>query len=148
MMSILNKHRKLRKENTRYIFQILKGEQDTGNLPDQWLWFIQVSASPRPPWAISRQMVPISPKDSSHCRHPSTHRILGSLVSGTQHLFQNHWERPVSEGTATQETHTTSSLGSFRLVSAQGHLGRELSEQSHSTQRTLHTAGVLAHLGT
>ena len=43
---------------------------------------------PKPSWALSQQRVPRSPEDSPHCRHPSTPRILRSLVSGTQHLFQ------------------------------------------------------------
>ena len=41
-----------------------------------------------PSLALNRGKVPRSPKGSLLCRHPSTPRILRSLVSGTQHLFQ------------------------------------------------------------
>jgi hypothetical protein len=42
-----------------------------------------------------------SPEDSPCPRRPSTPRILGSLVSGTQHLFQHNWEclGPAGAGT-------------------------------------------------
>jgi hypothetical protein len=57
---------------------------------------------------------PTSPEDSPHCRHPSTPRILGSLVSGIQHLFQNNREGPMPAEKGTQESSPTSSWGSFQ----------------------------------
>jgi hypothetical protein len=56
----------------------------------------------------THRRVPRSPETSPHCQCPSTPRILGSLVSGTQHLFQNNLESLVPAGTGTQEIHPTS----------------------------------------
>jgi hypothetical protein len=44
----------------------------------------------------------------------STLRILGSLVTGTQHLFQKIQDGRVPAGTGTKETHPTSGWGSGR----------------------------------
>jgi hypothetical protein len=55
-------------------------DRDTGNPSNQWLGFVPVSTSSRPPWAWTKLMVPWSPEDSPRCRHPSTQRILGSLI--------------------------------------------------------------------
>ena len=79
------------------------------------------------PWAQTWQIVAQSPEDSPCCRHPSTLRILGTLVSGTQQLFHNNQDGPVPGGTATQETHPASSWGSYWSVPTLGHLGHELS---------------------
>ena len=84
-----------------------------------------VGASPRPPWAQTRQTVPQSPEDSSPHRHPSTPRILGSLLSGTQYLFQQNRECLGPAGAQTQEPGQTSDTGSF------WYLGFELSRQPH-----------------
>jgi hypothetical protein len=51
---------------------------------------------------------------------------------------------PFRVGKGTQETHLTSSWGSFWSV-APGHLGHQLSREFHGPQRTLHAAGALAH---
>jgi hypothetical protein len=42
-------------------------------------------------WAQTWWRVPRSPEDFPCNRHPSTPRILRSLVSGMQHLFQKSW---------------------------------------------------------
>jgi hypothetical protein len=47
----------------------------------------------------------------------STPRILGSLMSGTQHLFQHNWECMRTAGARTQESSLTNGLGSFWSVS-------------------------------
>lgn len=60
-----------------------------------------VSTSSGTCWARTQQTVPHSPEDSQHHRHPSTPRILGSLVSGTQHLFQTNREVSVTPGART-----------------------------------------------
>ena len=70
----------------------------------QWLGFIPISTTLAPSWAQTWQRVPRSPEDAPGCRHPSTPRVLGSLVSGTQHLFQKIPESLVSVGTGTKET--------------------------------------------
>jgi hypothetical protein len=44
---------------------------------------------------------PMTPEDYPHCRCPSTPRILGSLVSWIQHLYQNNLEGPVTAGART-----------------------------------------------
>jgi hypothetical protein len=83
-----------------------------------WKWlnrFILFGTSPMPAWyKISRWPL----EDSPHHRLPHTLRILGSLVSGRQHQFQNNQEWPVQAGTGTKETNLTSSWGSFWLASA------------------------------
>ena len=56
---------------------------------------------------------PTVPRGHSTPRFPSMLRIVGSLVSGTQHLFQHNWECLGPAGAGTQEPHTTSGLGSF-----------------------------------
>jgi hypothetical protein len=63
---------------------------------------------------------------------PNTHRILGSLVSGTQHLFQKILEGLVLAETGTKETCPTSSLGSFWSVPTPCHLGCELGRPWHT----------------
>jgi hypothetical protein len=74
-------------------------------------------------------------------------RILGSMVSGVQHLFQDSrgGEGAVPAGTGIQEASPTSGWGSFLLDPAQGHLGHELSGWSHCPQGTPHAASALAH---
>ena len=75
-------------------------------------WNYKEVTLPRPPCVQTCQMVSLSPD-------------LGSLVSGTQHLFQNNQEGPVPTGTGTQENCSTSSWGSFRSAPALGHLGQQ-----------------------
>jgi hypothetical protein len=81
----------------------------------------------------SQWRVPRSPKDSPCCRHP---RILRSLVSGMQHLFQNktkqNLEGLVPPETRTKKTHPTSSWGLFRSVPASCHLGLKLNMPKHT----------------
>ena len=55
-------------------------------------------------------------------RCPNTPRILGSLVSEMQDLFQNNQQGPVPAGTGTQEISPTSNWGSFRLAPVQCYL--------------------------
>jgi hypothetical protein len=77
-------------------------------------------------------------RESHHLQrtlHPTgalrTPRILGSLVSGTQHLFQQNegWLGPA--GAQTQEPNSTSESFWWVLV----YLGFELSRQPHGPQR-------------
>jgi hypothetical protein len=49
----------------------------------------------------------------SHCPQRTLHTILGSLVNGTQYLFQTNHDRPVIAGARTWEPCLTSHLGSF-----------------------------------
>jgi hypothetical protein len=49
---------------------------------------------PQANWARTHLTVPGFPEDSPPYRHPSRPRILESLVSGTQHLFQQNWGVP------------------------------------------------------
>ena len=100
-----------------------------------------------PLWARTPQMVPQIPEDSPRCRCHSTPRILGSLVSSTQHLFQKNREGPVPAGTGTQESLLISSWSSFLFVPAPCYLGLELGERSQGPMRTLHNIGALAHPG-
>jgi hypothetical protein len=86
------------------------------------------------------------PEDSSHLGHSSTPKIVGSLVSGKQHLFQTNCNGPVPAA-GMQKTCLSRGSGPFWSAPAPGHLGHELSRQSHSPQRTLHTAGAPAHPG-
>jgi hypothetical protein len=71
-----------------------------------------------PTWAQTQLMVPWSPENSSHCRRPSTPRILGSLVNGTQHVFQNNQKGPVPAGTGTEETLLTRLAAGVLLIGA------------------------------
>jgi hypothetical protein len=73
-----------------------------------------------------QQRVPRSPEDSPCHRRPSTSRILGSLVSGMQHLFQSIPEGLVPAGTGTKEPNPNSGWGSFWSGPAPHHLGQEL----------------------
>jgi hypothetical protein len=77
-----------------------------------------------------------SPEDSPHPRHPSMPRIIGSLASGMQHLFQNNCEGSVPAGAGTQKPHLTSDSGSSWLVLV--YLGFKHSGQPHGTQRRYH----------
>jgi hypothetical protein len=77
--------------------------------------------------------VPWSPEDSPLLRHPSMPRILGSLVSRVQHLFQNNCEGLVPAGAGTQETRPTSGSGSFWSVLVC--LGFEHSRQPHGLKK-------------
>jgi hypothetical protein len=52
--------------------------------------------------------------DSPHCKCPGMPRILGSLVSRTQHLFQKNRGGPVTAGARTQEPCMTSGFISGR----------------------------------
>jgi hypothetical protein len=70
-----------------------------------------------PPWGQTWQMVPQSPEDSPYYRCPCMPRILGSLVSGTQHLFQTNCDGPVTAGGRTQEALPDQQLR-FLLISA------------------------------
>jgi hypothetical protein len=94
---------------------------------------LPVSTSSGPPWAWTQLTIPRSPEDSPCHRHPSMPRILGSLVSGTQYLFQTNRDRPMTAGARTQEPCLTSHSGSFWLVLV--YLGFEHSRQPHSPQR-------------
>jgi hypothetical protein len=90
------------------------------------------------------------PEDSPRCRRPSMPRILGSLVSGTHHLFQTNSDRPVPTS-GTQETHLTRDKCPFWSAPALGHLGHELSRQSHvprglSTSQCPSTPRILGSL--
>jgi hypothetical protein len=71
-------------------------------------------ASAGPPWVQTRWAVLLSPEDSPLPRCPSRPRILGSLVSGTQHLFQHNRKCLGPEGVGKQETCPTSGSGSFQ----------------------------------
>ena len=68
----------------------------------------------------------------STTRCSSMTRILGSLVSGTQHLFQQNWECPGLAATWTQEPPPNKWL---RFLLALFYLGFELSKQLHGPQR-------------
>ena len=99
--------------------------------------------------------VPNSPEDPPHRRHTSTPRILRSLVSGTQHMFQNTWRvlcqkeqgqrkpiRPVAGvhsgwhqlhailGTNSTGPSTPRILGSLRPVDAGEHMGNRHNRES------------------
>jgi hypothetical protein len=87
-------------------------------------------------WAWTQWTVPRSPEDSPPPGCPSTPRILGSLVSGTQHLFQHNREHLGPAGAGTQEPRMTSGSGSFHFVLV--YLGFELSRQPHSPQTRYH----------
>ena len=63
--------------------------------------FLAVKVELRP-WVQTQQKVPKSPEDSPCHSHHSFPRILGSQVSGTQHLFQTNHDRSVTAGTRTQ----------------------------------------------
>jgi hypothetical protein len=63
--------------------------------------------------------------------------ILGSLVSGTQHLFQyNHTGSETAKG--KQKTVLTKGTNPFQMAPALGHLGQGIFGHPHSPQRTLH----------
>jgi hypothetical protein len=85
---------------------------------DESLWHLPVHASSGILWAWTQQMVPWSPEDSPCYKHPSTPRILKSLVSGMQHLFQTNSDRPVQAEAGMQETRLTRGLGPFWLTPA------------------------------
>jgi hypothetical protein len=57
-----------------------------------------------------------SSEDVPPLRRPSKLRSLGSLVSGTQHLFQQNQECQGPAGAQTQEPYLTSSSDSFWLA--------------------------------
>jgi hypothetical protein len=69
-------------------------------------------------------------------RSPSIPKILGSLVSGTQHLFQHNWECLGPAGAGAQDLCPTSSPCSFWLVLV--YLGFQLGRQHHGPQRRYH----------
>ena len=82
-------------------------------------------------------------RESHHLQrtlHPTgalrTPRILGSLVSGTQHLFQHNWECLGPAGAGAQDLCPTSSPCSFWLVLV--YLGFQLGRQHHGPQRRYH----------
>ena len=100
--------------------------------------------SPAQSWVQTQQRVPRSPEDSLRHRCLTTLRILGSMVSVMQHLFQNNLEGFGPAGTRTQETHSTSGWGSCWSMC---HLVHKLNRQSHGPLRTLHAECTLAHPG-
>ena len=86
-----------------YFEELISVVQDALNLP--------VRASPRLPYTQTLQTVSLSPEDSLPHRHPGMPRILGSLVSQTEHLLQQGClGKAVAQ---TQETRPTSISGSF-----------------------------------
>jgi hypothetical protein len=109
--------------------------------------FLIQECVPAPPWVQTQWTVPSSQEDFPCHRHSITPRILGSLVSGTQHLFQNNPEGLGQAGTGTQETCSTSDSVTFRSVPSPCHLGHKLSGWSQGPQRTMHIRGTLAHSG-
>jgi hypothetical protein len=82
--------------------------------------------------------IPKVPKDSPFPRHPSMPRILGSLVSGMQHLFQHNWECLEPTGAGTQEPPSPPTSGSSSFWKALDYIGLELSSQLHGPQRRYH----------
>jgi hypothetical protein len=99
----------------------------------KWFRFLPTGANTWSPWAWTLQTVPQTLEDSSHPRRPSTPSILGSLESGTQHMFQQNRECLGPSGAQTQEPCLTSGLGSY--WSAFVYLGFKLSWQHHSHKR-------------
>jgi hypothetical protein len=79
---------------------------------------------------------PQSPEDSLHTTGIMP-RILGSLVSRTQHLFQTNRDRPVTAA-GMQETPLIRGSSRFQSASDPGHLGHELTGFPHGPQRALH----------
>jgi hypothetical protein len=75
-------------------------------------------------------------EDSPPHRHPSTPRILGSLVSGTRYLFQQNWGCLGTVEAGTQKPRLTIGSGSF--WSALVYFGFELRGQPHSPQKRYH----------
>ena len=73
-----------------------------------------------------------------HSPQRTLHVILGSLVSGTQHLFQTNRDRPVPAA-GMQEALLTRDSSPFLLTLALGHLGYDLSGWSHNVPRELST---------
>ena len=67
------------------------------------LGILPVEANAGPPWIQAWRKFPRSQEDSPFPRHPSMPRILGSLVSGMQHLFQHNWECLEPTGAGPQE---------------------------------------------
>ena len=65
------------------------------------MWFLPVGASTGTSWSQTQHTVLWSSEDSLLQRRPSKPRILGSLVSRTQHLYQHHQEclGPAEAGT-------------------------------------------------
>ena len=120
------KHQKKLQINNLMIYRQVLEKQEPSCLHQLWATLSEKTL----------QKVPWSPEYSPCSRCPSTPRILGSLVSGMQHLFQNDPEGPVPAGAGTQETHPTSSSGSFWLVLVC--LGFEYSRKPHDPQRRYH----------
>jgi hypothetical protein len=75
---------------------------------------------------------------SRHTQGPqrTLHSNLGSLVSGTQHVFQSNCDGPVTAGTRTTEPFLTRDLSSFWSVLV--YLGFEQTRQLHGPQRRHH----------
>jgi hypothetical protein len=65
-----------------------------------------------------------------YLRHPSTPRILRSLMSGMQHLFQKNLESLVPVGTGTKEACLTSGWDSFWWLQPSTILGMNLAGPS------------------
>ena len=101
--------------------------------------FLPVGTNAGPPWAQTRQAVPQSPEDSPPHMCSSTPRILGSLVSGAQHLFQQNWGCLGTAGAQTQEPHMISGSGSFWWFRTQMRAPRSPEE--------ILLPGVLTHQG-
>jgi hypothetical protein len=81
-------------------------------------------------------MVPQTPEDSPCPKHSSMPRILGSLVSETQHLSQHKWECLGPTGAGAQEPCLTSSSCYFWCTLV--YLGFEHSRQPHGPKRRYH----------
>ena len=82
----------------------------------------------------------------SHGSQRTLNMILGSLVSGTQHLFQiNHCDGPVTAGERTWEPYLTNCLGSLWLVLV--YLDFKHIRQPHDPQRTSRHCHMSKSLG-
>jgi hypothetical protein len=62
-------------------------------------------------------------------------KILGSLVSGRQHLFQHNWECLGPAGAGTQEPSPTRSSGSFWSVLVDQHSQEEFVVEQGEEER-------------
>jgi hypothetical protein len=82
------------------------------------------------PCTQTQRTVPWSPEDSPPHRCPSMPRILGSMVSGTQHLFQKNWGCLGPAGTQAQEMCQTNCSDTF--LSTKVYFSFKLSGQPHS----------------
>ena len=74
----------------------------------------------------------------SHGPQRTLYAILGSLVSGMQHLFQHNWECLEPTGAGTQEPPSPPTSGSSSFWKALDYIGLELNSQLHGPQRRYH----------